>query len=231
MWEMDEPIGPIENGITYIVRPRIAPASSGSRRAFISRGATQLFVGPASPLETEQMKVRSSTRATSPGSERQRYEFGRRTGSSRRNVPCATISAQSRSYSSWEPSHQWTDCGWHCAATASTQAVSSAFVALCAAIADIHVPPSPGARRASHPSPASPCPGCSPIGPAFAPAPSPGWRTDLRIGRGAGPGRRVRPPPGAFTPSRTRPRRRAPGRTRRDRTAGGPRASPPPRSA
>ena len=37
--------------------------------AFISSGSIQLLVGPASFSSTEQMKVRSSTRATSVGSE------------------------------------------------------------------------------------------------------------------------------------------------------------------
>jgi hypothetical protein len=35
-------------------------------------GSRQLLVGPASSSRSEQMKVRSSTRATSPGSERAR---------------------------------------------------------------------------------------------------------------------------------------------------------------
>ncbi len=38
---------------------------------FMSAGAIQLLVGPASASSTEQMKVRSSTRATSDGSEAQ----------------------------------------------------------------------------------------------------------------------------------------------------------------
>ena len=38
-------------------------------RSFISFGSIQLLVGPASFSSTEQMKVRSSTRATSVGSE------------------------------------------------------------------------------------------------------------------------------------------------------------------
>jgi hypothetical protein len=36
----------------------------------ISNGSTQLLVGPAPSFESEQMKVRSSTRATSLASER-----------------------------------------------------------------------------------------------------------------------------------------------------------------
>ncbi len=44
--------------------------------AFISAGAIQLLVGPASFSSTEQMKVRSSTRATSLGSEAQWKRVG-----------------------------------------------------------------------------------------------------------------------------------------------------------
>ncbi len=36
------------NGITYMVRPRIAPSNSLVSRAFISAGASQLLFGPAS---------------------------------------------------------------------------------------------------------------------------------------------------------------------------------------
>jgi hypothetical protein len=41
MWAMSEPSGPIENGTTYIVRPRIAPRYSGSIVSFIYAGARQ----------------------------------------------------------------------------------------------------------------------------------------------------------------------------------------------
>src|SRR4051812_13452527 len=70
MWAMGLPSGPIENGTTYIVRPRIEPSKSLRSVSFISAGAFQLLVGPASPPFSEQMNVRSSTRATSAGSER-----------------------------------------------------------------------------------------------------------------------------------------------------------------
>ena len=70
--EIGPPTGPIENGITYIVRPRIAPANKPRRVARILSGSSQLFVGPASSWRREQMKVRSSTRATSLASERAR---------------------------------------------------------------------------------------------------------------------------------------------------------------
>ena len=76
MCEMGEPSGPIENGTTYIVRPRIEPANSAgvpSAWPFCSSarmvcGDSQLLVGPADSFFSLQMKVRSSTRATSWGS-------------------------------------------------------------------------------------------------------------------------------------------------------------------
>src|SRR5580765_425889 len=43
--EIGDPIGPIQNGITYIVRPRIEPSNFLVSVAFISAGAIQLFVG------------------------------------------------------------------------------------------------------------------------------------------------------------------------------------------
>ena len=58
--------------------------------AFMSAGAIQLFVAPASRSSTEQMNVRSSTRATSLGSDAHQNEFGFFAGSSRRNVPAST---------------------------------------------------------------------------------------------------------------------------------------------
>jgi hypothetical protein len=65
-------MGPIENGITYIVRPRMQPSKRRFKVARISRGSTQLLVGPASSFLSLQMKVRSSIRATSLGCERAR---------------------------------------------------------------------------------------------------------------------------------------------------------------
>src|SRR5450432_281399 len=65
--EIGEPIGPMENGTTYIVRPRMQPSNSPARVARICAGSSQLLVGPASILRSEQMKVRLSTLATSVG--------------------------------------------------------------------------------------------------------------------------------------------------------------------
>ncbi len=72
MCEIGEPRGPIEKGTTYIVRPRIEPPKSLLSTPRISAGSRQLLVGPASSSCCEQMKVRSSTRATSDGLERAR---------------------------------------------------------------------------------------------------------------------------------------------------------------
>ncbi len=60
------------NGTTYIVRPRIEPLNRSFRVSRISAGSAQLLVGPASSSRAEQMNVRSSTRATSAGSDRAR---------------------------------------------------------------------------------------------------------------------------------------------------------------
>jgi len=65
------PSGPMQNGITYMVRPRMQPSKTSAKVARISSGAIQLLVGPASDSFSEQMNVRSSTRATSDGSEAQ----------------------------------------------------------------------------------------------------------------------------------------------------------------
>ena len=72
MCDSGPPTAPIENGTTYIVRPRIDPSKSGVRVARISAGLAQLLVGPASSSRSEAMKVRPSVRATSLGCERAR---------------------------------------------------------------------------------------------------------------------------------------------------------------
>jgi hypothetical protein len=69
MRETGAPNGPIENGTTCIVRPSIDPSNSCTSASPISTGSAQLFVGPASASRSEQMNVRSSTRATSSGSD------------------------------------------------------------------------------------------------------------------------------------------------------------------
>src|SRR3954463_6263403 len=72
MWAMGEPSGPMENGTTYMVRPFMQPSNNGCRVDRISSGAIQLLGGPASSFLREQMNVRSSTRATSLGSDQAR---------------------------------------------------------------------------------------------------------------------------------------------------------------
>jgi len=119
--EMVPPSGPIEKGITYIVRPRMQPLNAWASVAFISAGSAQLLVGPASDSLAEQMKVRDSTRATSDGSERARKLLGRFSGFNLMKVPESTISWFNRSRSSTEPSHQWMASGLVSSATPVTQ--------------------------------------------------------------------------------------------------------------
>ncbi|GAA4964412.1 hypothetical protein GCM10023238_35050 [Streptomyces heliomycini] len=72
MADSGEPRGPMQKGTTYMVRPFIEPRKtpcSPRKVSRISAGAFQWLVGPASSSFSEQMKVRSSTRATSVGSE------------------------------------------------------------------------------------------------------------------------------------------------------------------
>ena len=59
----------MQNGITYIVRPCIQPSNNLPKVFLISEGSAQLFVGPASSFFSLQINVRSSTRATSDGSD------------------------------------------------------------------------------------------------------------------------------------------------------------------
>src|SRR4051812_19943091 len=127
MWEIAEPSGPIENGTTYIVRPAIEPRKRSVSVSRISAGSRQLLVGPASASFWEQMNVRSSTRATSPGSERAMYEFGRLASESFSKVPASTSCWQSWSYSSADPPPRWIASGWVRLAPSSPQEISFAF--------------------------------------------------------------------------------------------------------
>ena len=123
-----EPSGPMLNGMTYMVRPRMQPSNNSSSVARIFAGAAQLLVGPASSWLNEQMKVRSSTRPTSEGCERARKELGRLCGLRRMNVPDSTIIAHSRSYSRSEPSTHCTRSGLHSRVISSTHADSCLLV-------------------------------------------------------------------------------------------------------
>src|SRR3954469_1997540 len=115
------------NGTTYMVRPFIEPRYSSSSLPRISAGSFQLLVGPASASSAEQMKVRSSTRATSLGSEWAQYEPGRLSGSSSVNVPASTSCLQRSACSSSDPSNQWTSSGPQSSTISSTHASSRAL--------------------------------------------------------------------------------------------------------
>ena len=91
---------------------------------FISSGSSQLFVGPASSFVGEQMNVRSSTRATSVGSEAAQNEFGFLSRAT--NVPASTSSLVRRSHSSLEPSHHTILSGVVSSAHSATHWASSA---------------------------------------------------------------------------------------------------------
>jgi len=106
------------------MEPRKRPV----RVAFISLGSVQLLVGPASSLRREQMKVRSSTRATSLGSELARKQLGRFSGFSRLKVPVWTIRSHRASYSDWVPSHQCTESGWQRSTISWIQAKALGFL-------------------------------------------------------------------------------------------------------
>ena len=88
--------------------------------AAVEVGHDRLHLGRRHPVvggagvgfsSTEQMKVRSSTRATSLGSEAQWNELGFLSGLSRVNVPASTSSSVSRVHSSSEPVTQWIAVG------------------------------------------------------------------------------------------------------------------------
>src|SRR6185437_6174609 len=74
--DIGEPTGPMQNGSTYMVRPCMQPLNSAFSLRRIVYGFSQLLVGPAESFESEQMNVRSSTRATSLASERARKHPG-----------------------------------------------------------------------------------------------------------------------------------------------------------
>src|SRR3982075_1105828 len=93
---------------------------------FISAGSIQLLVGPQSASSTEQMNVRSSTLATSSGSDAAQNELGFLASGT--NVPAATEFAGQRVHSASEPSTHTTSSGVVSSATSRTQASSRACV-------------------------------------------------------------------------------------------------------
>src|SRR4051794_14076542 len=92
--------------MTNMVRPRIAPLSNSRSFPYVSAGSDQLLVGPASCFVGVQTKVNCSTRATSFGLDRCRYDRG--TVFSFRSIRTfwLTDSAIKNSCSRSEPSHQ-----------------------------------------------------------------------------------------------------------------------------
>ena len=100
-----------------------APVCKSAR---ISAGAIQLLVGPASSFFALQMKVRSSTRATSDASLRARKLRGRLAELSFIRVPATTSCSVRRWYSASVPSHQCTSAASVNAATCATHSISRA---------------------------------------------------------------------------------------------------------
>ena len=101
------------NGTTYIVRPRMQPRNrSSSVAAHLRRGPSSCWWARRRPRGSEQMKVRSSTRATSrrvgggPVGVR-----GASRGRARMKVPASTSCLQRSSRSASEPSNQWIASG------------------------------------------------------------------------------------------------------------------------
>ena len=95
-----------------MVRPRIAPLSKPCNFEYVSPGSDQLFVGPASAFVGVQIKVNCSTRATSFGFERCKYERGAFFWFSLINTSCFNDSEIRKSFSRSEPSHQKIFSGW-----------------------------------------------------------------------------------------------------------------------
>src|SRR5579883_226368 len=97
----------MQKGMTYIVLPRMQPEKSFKRFRFISSGSFQLFVGPASSGDFEQMNVLFSTRAVSAGWEWHQKLLGRNCGLSGVKKFFSTSFWQIARYSFSEPSHIW----------------------------------------------------------------------------------------------------------------------------
>ena len=120
--------GPMPNGTTYMVRPRMLPRKCSVISAFILSGSTQWLVGPAPSSVAEQMNVRDSTRATSEGLERARNELGRFSSFRRMRVPESTNFWETRSHSSREPSAKTTSSGVSNFAASAIQCNNASFL-------------------------------------------------------------------------------------------------------
>ncbi len=129
MWAMGEPSGPIEKGIdVHRAAPHGAPVEGRAPLPSSPPAPASCWWGRRRSPRSEQMKVRSSTRATSAGSELHRKLLGRLASSRRVNEPCSTSRLVSRSHSSSEPSHHSMASGWKISAHSSTQALSFSLV-------------------------------------------------------------------------------------------------------
>src|SRR5436309_15784325 len=104
-----------------MVRPRIAPFSSPCNFEYVSAGSDQLLVGPASSFVGVQMNVNCSTRATSFGFERCKYECGSFVSFNFNKTFCFNDSETRNSFSAFEPSHQKIFSGWLSNSTSCTQ--------------------------------------------------------------------------------------------------------------
>ncbi len=129
MWAIGEPSGPIENGTTYIVRPRIEPLKSALERlAHLRRVAPVVRrAGVLLALGADEGAVLDAGHVAGIGAR----EVGVRALRVREALEgsgARPARSQSWSYSSAEPSHQWMASGWVSSATSSTQASSRWWV-------------------------------------------------------------------------------------------------------
>src|SRR4249919_330536 len=115
-----ESIGPMQYGMTYIVRPRMQPSNNASILACASEGAIQWLFGPASSRCVVHTKVRCSTRATSSGCERCSQLRGCVCSFNGSSVPSDSICFTSSANSVSLPSHHWMRSGWVSLATSMT---------------------------------------------------------------------------------------------------------------
>ena len=111
------------------MRPSIEPSKSGLTRSRASAGSSQLLVGPSSCSVAEQMNVRSSALATSPGSDSARYEFGRLASDSLlERASVDELLAEAVVLRRRNRAHQWISSGSVRNATSSTHASRRSFV-------------------------------------------------------------------------------------------------------
>src|SRR3954468_8378284 len=115
-----DPTGPIQKGITYKVRPVMQPFMRRLMIDFICFGSIQLLVGPASLFNLLQIKVLSSTLATSLGWLKHAKLWGRFSVLSLIKVPFWTNFSHRYRYSSSEPSHQCISAASQCEAKPAT---------------------------------------------------------------------------------------------------------------